>query len=165
MQTQEPRYPVTGKEGAPIDLETAARWTRNYRHLRPNERISHLFGHEILQKILQQEGCLGIRMYYANSLSMNAWQRFIMAISNFLRKQVADAEGEEHLILVGTTREGKDQLPDAGPVADGEKALRTAGQEQQIVTAALRSSAEHLIAEQSNPCPGSPGCPQNALTS
>src|SRR5690606_1241389 len=115
MQTKPSEFPITGREGAPIDLKTATQWTRNYRRMRPNERISHLFGREHLQDLLNQEGCLGIRIYYANSLRLNAWQRFLLAISNFLRKGLAGAEGEEHLILVGSTREGKDQLPGEEP--------------------------------------------------
>src|SRR5690606_41368645 len=94
--------------------------------MRHNERISHFLGREHLQNLLNQEGCLGIRIYYANSLRLNGWQRFLLAISNFLRKDLAGAEGEEHLILVGSTREGKDQLP-GGETEPMEKAIVTAG--------------------------------------
>lgn len=161
MQTKPSEFPITGREGAPIDLKTATQWTRNYRRMRPNERISHFFGREHLQNLLNQEGCLGIRIYYANSLRLNAWQRFLLAISNFLRKGLAGAEGEEHLILVGSTREGKDQLPGEEPETT-EKNIVTSG----VHTMSYRSAGGqgHTLIEQSNPCPGSPGCPKNQLT-
>lgn len=162
MQTKQQDYPITGREGAPIDLKTAIEWTGNYRRMRPNERISHFFGRVHLQQLLEQEGCMGIRIYYANSLRLNAFQRLLLAISNFIRKGLANAEGEEHLILVGSDREGKDQLPSRydGSSDDGEGGMRTV---------ALRSSTtggahDFKIIEQSNPCPGSPGCPKNDLT-
>src|SRR3546814_15221395 len=109
MQKDQLKFPITGNEGAPIDRKTGIQWTSNYRQIRPGERISHFFGRTHLQDLLNQQDCMGIRIYYANSMQPNAWQRFILAISNFLRKGLADAEGEEHLILVGTTREGTDQ--------------------------------------------------------
>lgn len=166
MQTKETDFPITGKEGAPIELETAIRWTRNYRHMRPGERISHFFGRVHLQALLDQEGCMGIRIYYANSLKLNGWQRFILSISNFLRKEIAGAEGEEHLILVGSTREGKDQLPDKSAAAS--EPAPDGGQEQGVQTMSARmqlmSTSNFQVIEQSNPCPGSPGCPKNELT-
>ena len=64
METQR-ENPITGKEGSPIDLDVAANWTKNYRDKHPKETISQFFGKEILEKILTQENCLGIRFYYA----------------------------------------------------------------------------------------------------
>lgn len=101
---------------------------------------------------------MGIRIYYANSLQLNGWQRFLLAISNFFRKGLANAEGEEHLILVGTTREGEDQLPEDGAMQEPTG---------KVQTMAFRSSTGgrgNTIIEQSYPCPGSPGCPKNSLT-
>ena len=164
MQTKESEFPITGKEGAPIDMKTAISWTRNYRRMRPNETISHFFGRVHLQDLLDQEGCMGIRIYYANSLQLNGWQRFLLAISNFLRKGLADAEGVEHLILVGSTREGKDQLPDKdSETGPAEQNIITSG----VQTMSFRSSGggdDFKVIEQSNPCPGSPGCPKNDFT-
>ncbi|HYH56103.1 MAG TPA: hypothetical protein VD772_05790 [Anseongella sp.] len=162
MQAPEKEFPVTGREGAPIDLETATRWTRNYRQMRPQETISHFFGRTHYEALLDQEGCMGIRIYYANSLTLNPWQRFILRICNFLRKSVAGAEGEEHLILVGSDREGKDQLPAGKP---GKSKLVTDAPGPAVYeTAVLRIASDRQIIEQSNPCPGSPGCPKNSLT-
>lgn len=79
-----------GTEGSAIELEQAAAWTANYR----KEAIAdasgtvtkaHFYGREILQKLLDQEGCMGIRMYYAR-----------------------DENGQKQLVLVGADAEGND---------------------------------------------------------
>ena len=54
-----------GKEGGEIELETAAVWTKNYRNENPGDTKGHFFGKDILNDILNQSGCMGIRMYYA----------------------------------------------------------------------------------------------------
>lgn len=53
-----------GSEGKPIDLNVAATWTTKYRDSHPNEVYSHFFGSGILQQLLKQPGCQGIRLYY-----------------------------------------------------------------------------------------------------
>lgn len=164
METQtrtEQRQPITGKEGAEIEVGVAADWTKNYRTRHPGSTISQFFGVEILQQILQQPDCLGIRIYYANSKSLNGWQRFIVAIANFLVRVLADAEGEKHLILAGATREGLDQIPETDP--SGAKEVEMKVMSLKISTAAAGSKTT-ILAEQSMPCPGAAGCPQNALT-
>ncbi|MDB5153835.1 MAG: hypothetical protein JWR54_2586, partial [Mucilaginibacter sp.] len=93
METQERISLLTGKEGAEIAVNLAADWTKNYRNRNRGSVISQFFGFEILQRILQQPDCIGIRIYYANSKPLNAWQRFILSIANFLIKDVANAEG------------------------------------------------------------------------
>jgi hypothetical protein len=56
----------TGKEAEEFPLETAAEWTKNYRKtINPGDVHAHFFGRDIIQKILDQEGCMGIRIYYA----------------------------------------------------------------------------------------------------
>ena len=82
-----------GTEGAPIDLATAAQWTANYRNNQPNGIRAHFFGRDILEKILAQDGCEGIRIYYA----------------------LNDA-GEQQLILVGANANEQDQTN--GTIAD-----------------------------------------------
>jgi hypothetical protein len=97
METQKERL-ITGREGGPIDLEVAASWTKNYREKHPDSTISQFFGKEILESILSQEGCLGIRFYYAH-----------------------DHEGKSHLVITGVTHDGEDQIHDkhqAAPHAD-----------------------------------------------
>ena len=97
------RDPITGKEGAEIELHIAAEWTRNHRQRNPHGSISQFFGQEILQRLLQQPGSLGIRIYYGNSQKLNGWQRFIFAIANFLKKTLAGGVGEDHFILAAVT--------------------------------------------------------------
>jgi hypothetical protein len=53
-----------GTEGGEITLQEAAKMTAQYRHDYPNETLAHFFGHEILERILSQESCMGIRFYY-----------------------------------------------------------------------------------------------------
>lgn len=67
-----------GKEGGAISLELGATMTESYRNANPDELKGHFFGKEILQQILEQDGCMGIRMYYG-----------------------IDSDGEKALIIVG----------------------------------------------------------------
>ncbi|MGZ3752468.1 MAG: hypothetical protein ACXVB0_02945 [Mucilaginibacter sp.] len=165
METKERTTPITGKEGAEIKVHVAADWTRNHRLRHPGGTISQFFGFEILQRILQQPDCMGIRIYYANSAPLNGWQRFIIAIANFLVRVVADADGEKHLILTGVTKEGLDQIPvhDKGEVAVAETATADVKMFKSNVAVADTTS-KTLLAEQAMPCPGAAGCPQNVLT-
>lgn len=66
----------TGKEGEEFPLETAAEWTANYRKSNPNGIHAHFFGKEIIEKILFQPDCVGIRCYYA--LDENGTQQMIL---------------------------------------------------------------------------------------
>lgn len=156
------RDPITGKEGAEIELHIAAEWTRNHRQRNPHGSISQFFGQEILQRLLQQPGSLGIRIYYGNSQRLNGWQRFIFAIANFLKKTVAGGIGEDHFILSAVTSTGMDLLP------TNQESVTANNAEPQIfaarAAAANTSGSSNILAEQAYPCPGSAGCPQNALT-
>lgn len=82
---------LTGNEGQPIDLETAAQWTRNYREAKAtilteeNRVLSYLYREEAVRQLLEQEGCAGIRMY--NGL---------------------DGQNQRQLILVGVAVDGTD---------------------------------------------------------
>lgn len=73
-----------GNEGEPIELDVAAEWTARYRAAN-NGVYAHFFGRNILQDILDQDGCMGIRIYYA-----------------------LDDEGVSQLILVGANAEEDD---------------------------------------------------------
>lgn len=53
-----------GREGGQITLSEGADMTAKYRDNNPNELKGHFFGKDILKQILNQEGCMGIRMYY-----------------------------------------------------------------------------------------------------
>ncbi len=156
-QTQEKRGVITGEEGGPIELEKAAGWTANYRHRHPNGTISQFFGQVILNRILQQDGCLGIRIYYANSQRLSGWQKFFVGLGNFFIKVVANAEGEQRFVIAGVTQDGEDLLP--GDMK-AEAAVSTSEKTYKL-TAAHEKNA---VADQSMPCPGSAGCPKNKLT-
>ena len=76
-----------GKEGGAISIETGSEMTANYRRNNPNEILGHFYGRDILKQILDQEGCMGIRMYYAE-----------------------DADGKKELVLVGADSSEDDML-------------------------------------------------------
>ncbi len=66
----------TGNEAEQFPLETSAAWTANYRKKNPNGIKAHFFGMNIIKDILAQEGCVGIRCYYA--LDEKGVQQMIM---------------------------------------------------------------------------------------
>lgn len=53
-----------GNEGGFISLTDGADMTSRYRDNNPGEIIAHFFGKNKLQDLLDQEGAMGIRMYY-----------------------------------------------------------------------------------------------------
>ncbi|MFQ6103026.1 MAG: hypothetical protein ACE5OP_01895 [Candidatus Glassbacteria bacterium] len=56
----------TGNENHTITLEEASKFTRNYREKAPSGAIlGGYFGKEALQRVLNQENCVGIRYYHA----------------------------------------------------------------------------------------------------
>jgi len=159
METQErrPSSPITGKEGAPIELDLAAQWTENHRHRNPKDNISQFFGREILNTILSQPDCMGIRIYYANDQRLNAWQKFWIAISNFLLSVIANVSGQQHFIITGVLETGEDQLPeDNAPKAKSTEGVQT--------FSLMSATTSNTLGEMSIPCPGGAGCPQNRLT-
>ena len=149
METQERKTVLTGKEGAEIDIKVAIEWTRNHRERNPGGVISQFFGRELLEKVLSQQDCIGLRFYYANSKPASGWQRFIT-------KLFPRSEGEKHLIITGVNLFGQDQLPSSGTHVE-TFALKT-------TSATSGSSTSGTLVEQSVPCPGGVGCPQNVLT-
>lgn len=76
-----------GKEGGEITLDLGAAMTAEFRRQNPNTTIAHFFGREILEKLLTQEDCMGVRMYYG-----------------------IDEHGEKQLVLVGADSNGNDIL-------------------------------------------------------
>lgn len=85
--------PVNAQTGDPIDLQTASDWTRNYRNANPGQIIAHGFGSDIIQDVLSQTDCVGMRIYYAINDS-----------------------GEKSLIIVGVDGAGNDM--ENGVIAD-----------------------------------------------
>ena len=79
-----------GSEGTAIELAQAVSWTKNYRSKAETDAEgvlikAHFFGREILGRLLEQKGCMGIRMYYAR-----------------------DEKGQKQLVLVGADAAGND---------------------------------------------------------
>lgn len=76
----------TGKENHDITLDEAVSWTRAYRaNSAENSTKAHFFGKDAIQAILDQEQCVGIRVYYA-----------------------LDPEGKQQLIIVGADANEQD---------------------------------------------------------
>lgn len=73
--------------GGAMEVDIAAGWTKNYRDKHPGETISHFFGRGIIEDLLAQDGCVGIRFYHAY-----------------------DHDGKKHLVVVGVHPDGKDQV-------------------------------------------------------
>ncbi|MEN0052950.1 MAG: hypothetical protein AAGC65_04740 [Mucilaginibacter sp.] len=159
-ETQTTKRLITGNEGGPIDLEQAASWTANHRHRHPkNDTVSQFFGQAILNRILQQEGCMGIRIYYANSHKLSSWQKFLVSIGNFFIKTLAHAEGQQRFIITGVIETGEDILPEPAPktnIKDASAALKAVAPNHKLMLS--------IVGDQSHPCPGSEGCPKNVLT-
>jgi len=75
-----------GTEGGPITLAQASGMTAEYRRLNPGATKAHFFGRQTILDLLNQSGCMGIRMYYGNNVTT----------------------GAKELILVGVTTTGED---------------------------------------------------------
>lgn len=59
---------LTGNENHDITLQEASAFTENYRNAAGNNPVlAHYFGKTKIQAILNQEGCVGMRIYYALS--------------------------------------------------------------------------------------------------
>jgi hypothetical protein len=90
-------YTLSTSIGDPITLETANRWTANYRRENQNDTEAHFFGNEIIKQILAEEGAVGIRMYYS-----------------------IDDNGRKQILLVGTDAKGEDLMPSSSSNAKTE---------------------------------------------
>jgi hypothetical protein len=153
---------LTGREGEPFDLDVSANWTKNYRDRNPGDNVSHFFGREIIEKILAQQGCLGLRVYDAYDKPINGWQRAMVAISNFILKVIGNIEGERHIIVVGAVHDGSDMLNTKPSAPVGEPMARA--EMATVMTAATATATADIIAQEALPCPGSPSCPKNKLS-
>ena len=98
-----------GKEGKSITLEQAKRWTKRYRDENKGAVKAQFFGCENIQKILDEPGCMGIRVYYG-----------------------IDDDGNPKLMLVGAKRDQNNLLPSSdgkggeiGMILDDGSACRT----------------------------------------
>ncbi len=150
---------LTGREGEPFPLDVSANWTKNYRDLHPGETISHFFGREIIEKILAQDGCLGLRLYNSHSKPLNGWQRAMVAISNFILKVIGNIEGEQHIIICGSISDGNDMLNTKMNNTIGEPIAHA-----ELADLKVTATPTDIVGQEAMPCPGSPGCPKNVLT-
>ena len=75
-----------GNEGKVVIQEEAAIWTANYRNsIQPGETIAHFIGKNKLLELLEQENCVGVRIYYG-----------------------IDENGEQNLVFVGADENEND---------------------------------------------------------
>jgi len=79
-------------DGAPIAKGQADQWMKNYQDKHPEkDRINaHFFGRDIIERILAQGDCIGIRIYYA-----------------------IDDKQQKQLLLVGACADGSNLWPKA----------------------------------------------------
>lgn len=89
----------TGQEAQEFDLPTAAAWIAADRHQSAGQPRAYFFGRDIIERILRQPGCMGLRVYYALD------------------------HGQRHLLLVGADAHQNDQLPDTGQGIIAEMAV------------------------------------------
>lgn len=54
----------TGDENHEITLSQGAAMTKAYRDANPGQTLGHYFGRDIIEEILGQTGCVGMRIYY-----------------------------------------------------------------------------------------------------
>jgi len=57
----------TGNEDHSITLQAAAQLTGNYRTNNPNTILGLYYSKDALQEILNQQDCVGVRVYYAET--------------------------------------------------------------------------------------------------
>ena len=82
-----------GTEGGPIDLNDGATLTGNYRAA-GNTELGAFYGKDILRQILDQEGCMGIRIYYGVNKKTGKKEMVLVG---------ADANEDDMLELVADT--------------------------------------------------------------
>jgi len=90
--------PFTGAEETWMSEDVSTRWIANYGTQYPQGLIAHFFGFQIINQILNETDCIGIRMYYALNDS-----------------------GVQQILLVGVNSKGENILPllNGGRVEDG----------------------------------------------
>lgn len=99
-QPTNPRY--DGADGGRIDLNTAKQWAKNFRdsQSKPDEVRSHYFGRDVIDQILQQLGCSGIRIYY-----------------------VRNDKNEKELLILGVDSSGSNMLPPLSVAGPGDNSI------------------------------------------
>lgn len=65
-----------GTEGKQITIADASTMTKNYRTANPNGVLGHFMGKNIINSILNQPGCMGIRTYHG--INSNGVRELVM---------------------------------------------------------------------------------------
>ena len=89
-----------GPEGKQITLAEGATMTSNHRSANPDAHLGHFMGKEILNQILDQTGCMGIRVYHG-----------------------LNSSGDRELVFVGVDANENDMI--SGIIADRGKPCPT----------------------------------------
>ena len=93
-----------GSDAGPIDLNLAKSWVAKFKgKVGPDEIQSRYFGRDVIDQILAQQGCTGLRIYYA----------------------INDG-GEKVLVISGVDSTGADMLPVSPTLVAGENTLADA---------------------------------------
>lgn len=77
-----------GREGKPIPLGIAKKWTKNYREANEGKTKAIFYGKERIQALLDEPNAMGIRIYFG-----------------------LDDNKDPQLVLVSATKEGNNILP------------------------------------------------------
>jgi len=82
--------PLSPDVGKAISKKTASKWIKNHTDKHPEKDAirAHFFGSDLVNKILQQDQCVGLRIYYADN-----------------------DEGVKQLLLVGARADGSNIWP------------------------------------------------------
>lgn len=99
-----------GREGRPISLEKATKWTKRYRKSKDYEEDpvkAHFFGCDIIEKILAEPGCKGIRIYYG--LNEKKEKQLLLVGcndkgNNILKAEIAGKDGGDAIIADESVR-------------------------------------------------------------
>jgi hypothetical protein len=71
----------TGVEDQTVSLETASTLTSNFRRNHSNERKGGYFSRKALTDLLDQNNCVGVRIYYGNN-SNDAMEMVMVGVKN-----------------------------------------------------------------------------------
>jgi hypothetical protein len=100
-----------GTEGGQISLQQGADLTASYRLKFPNATKGRFFGKEILQQILDQPGCVGIRMYFGVKKEESGSGHHANSSSSGSNNQaVTTSPIDLELVLVGANGNQDDML-------------------------------------------------------
>lgn len=56
-----------GSEGSFIEMGEGAKMTAAYREAQPGDNLCIFFGSEMLRELMEQDGAMGLRFYFAHS--------------------------------------------------------------------------------------------------